>query len=123
MADPKLNALVFCKKAVFTEPWINLIGVFDEVMARRGDVEEFDAFIRLGDVPPNRDCQTRVQIVDPETGAILEERQALSRGDSDGVAHRTLEFRIGFPREGVYEAHIWYDQVLVDVQKFPVVLF
>lgn len=122
MADPKLNALVFCKKAVFTDPWMNLVGVFDEMLTRRGELEAFDVFVRLGDVPPDRDFEVRVQIVDPESGEVLGEEEALCRADKNGVASRTLEFQFTFPRDDVYEAHVWYDESYVDVQKLSVVL-
>jgi len=31
MSQPKIEAVVFCQSAVFTDPWWHLIGVMDEL--------------------------------------------------------------------------------------------
>jgi hypothetical protein len=108
---------------VFTEPWWHLVGVIDELHTQEGAREEFDAFIRLGDLPPAQDFQAGLSLIDPLSQQVIAEQQALARSDSKGSAARAVSLTCEFAHEGVYEAHILYNDDLVDVQRLPVLLF
>jgi hypothetical protein len=119
---PKLNALVFCVKAVVTEPWWNLVGVFEELAAQYGRVSSFDAFVRFGDMRSDRDSRVTLRFVDPESGAMIREEHGLIRGGGDRTSARAIHIDVGFPREDVYFVEILVDGQFLDSQKLPVIM-
>lgn len=102
MADPKLNALVFCVKAVWAEPWWNFVGAFVEVVGALSRPQRFDVYLKLGDVTPGADHIGRLAIVAPASNEVLAEQQLVVRASANGVAERVFEFEVEFLSEGNY---------------------
>lgn len=115
MSQPKLNSMVFCIKAVHTEPWWNLIGVFDTCLANDAGEAEFDVFIKLGDMPSDHDSTITLSFVDPSNLDVLGEFSALIRGGSDRVAERVVPVTMVFPRKGDYHVEVHVGASLIDV--------
>ena len=115
MKLPKLNAILFCMKAVLTEPWWNLVGVFDTCLANSDGQAQFDAFLKFGDMRSDQDSTVTLKFVDPVSLDVLYEIPAIIRGDSGGVAERSVLVDVEFPRDDDYHVEVLVDGNLVDV--------
>jgi hypothetical protein len=122
MHDPKVNAVLFCQKAVFTSPWWNLVGVCTELYLRENGEAEFDVFLRLGDATSEQDFRIEVCVVDPETKEELASFASLSRGTDEGIATAVFPLEVVFPRDDVYNVEVRAEGRLLDVQLLPVLL-
>ncbi len=121
MADPKLNALVFCVKAVFTDPWWNLIGVFQEYYLRSESVVRFDAYIKIGDAAIGEDIQISLSITEPENGLRLGGTGIVTRAAEDGTLDAALALELQGLREGTYTVEVWMGAHILDAQKLRVI--
>lgn len=121
MADPKLNALVFCVKAVFTDPWWNLIGVFQEYYLRTGQQPRLDAYVKIGDAAADTDCELLVAVIDPDTGSVAGDAIVETRAAIDGTVEVAFPVVLQNLREGAYTVEVSLDGRLIDVQKLMVV--
>lgn len=117
----KLNALIPCVKAVWTDPWWNLVGVFAQLLAPDDRASCFDVFVKLGDVEPGRDCRLQVLFGLPDSDDIAAQASATMRAGSDRVAEQVVSFEMLFRREGMYTIEVWLDDVFVDSQVLEVV--
>jgi hypothetical protein len=122
MSVPKLNAMLFCVKAVRTEPWWNLIGVFDQCLADSDGSAQFDLFLKLGDVRSDHDSTVSVHFIDPSRLQLVESFDGIVRGGLDGVVERPLAIDIDFPRDGDYHVEVFVDDDLIDAQLLRVYL-
>ena len=114
MSTPKVQAVVFCKAAVLTDPWWTLAGVFDELWLEGDGSASFDAFVKLLNVSGEADCVLRIVLVDPVSGERLSESAGISRADGSGTLERALGFDLTFPREDVYFAELWLNDMYLD---------
>ena len=121
MADPKLNALVFCVKAVFTDPWWNLIGVFQEYYLRADSETRFDAYVKFGDAAADVDCELLLAVVDTGTGIVAGDFMVATRAAKDGTIEVAVPVELQNLREGSYTVEVHLDGRLIDAQKLTVV--
>ena len=122
MQPPKMNSLVFCLGAVYTDPWWNLAGVFTR-LGLQGDGEaRFDAFVLLGDMKAGAKALIDLQIVDPRQYVVLQQRRGYTYAGDSGMASRVFSFDLTFPRTGLYPVEILADGYLLDSQTLEVVL-
>ena len=117
---PRLNAVIFCTKAVYTEPWWHLVGEFDDFLVDDPENAHFDVFVKFGDMSFDRDSEMELRIIDPLTGDPMERFPAIIRGDKEGVATRVIPVAMAFSREAVYHVEVVVDGQLVGLRKLPV---
>lgn len=121
MADPKLNALVFCVKAVFTDPWWNLVGVFQEYYLRADSAARLDAYVKVGDADPDVDCELLLAVIDSGTGMVAGDAMIATRAAKDGTIEAAVPVELQNLREGSYTVEVYLDGRLIDAQKLTVV--
>ncbi|MCZ7605501.1 MAG: hypothetical protein M5U25_05385 [Planctomycetota bacterium] len=117
---PTLNAVIYCTKAVYTEPWWHLVGEFDDFLVEDPEHAKLDVFIKFGDMSLDYDAEMELRIMDPMTGDLMERFPALIRGDKEGVATRVISVEMAFKREATYHVEVVIDGQLVGVRKLPV---
>lgn len=122
MAAPRVTALVFCKRAVYVEPWWNLIGEFSELLCRHRETYEFDAFLRLGSAPPDKRMDVTLRLVEPRELEVIEDIQRSVWADRDSLATAVFSFNSQFLEEGRYHVEVVVDGRLIDAVLLPVVL-
>lgn len=106
---------------MFTDPWWNLVGVFDDLFAREGIEAEFDVYLRVSRVSSRKDCVIELRLIDPSTlqpAAVVEQ---MTRGDLNGVVTLARTFNFSFEAEGMYHIEVLMDGTLLDLVLMRVI--
>ena len=120
MSQPKIEAVVICQSAVFTDPWWHLIGVMDELWLRNEGQARFDAYVKLAKVIEGQDYILRTAIIDPGSGQVIAESAGVCRPDLSGNLERTLGFDLVFPREDEFFVELWLNDMFLDARTIRV---
>ncbi|MCC6572953.1 MAG: hypothetical protein IT462_04095 [Planctomycetes bacterium] len=120
----KLNAIVCCTQAVFTDPYWHLIGVLEQIWVRSNETARFDVFIKLGDVLSTFDSDITIVVrsFDDGPGEVIANRTQKTRGGGDGVALAKFSLEVEFEKEGTFNVEAYLNGALLDEQKLKVLI-